>query len=101
MPFLAAHCISSWKPIQQKKKRHLGRASARRGKPPLNNMGALSTPGVQRATEEQGIKTKRHHVQVKVRGQAERKYRVVTAYLHVHWFNSRARIYSSMVKLHQ
>lgn len=52
--------------------------------PPLNNMGALSIPiltsDMLRPTEEQGIKTKRHHVQVNVRGQAERKYRVTAAY---------------------
>lgn len=58
--------------------------------PPLNNMGALSilTSGILQPTEEKGIKTKRHHVQVNVRGRAERKCRITTAYLHVCWFNS-------------
>ena len=61
MPFLAAHCISSCTA-----KRRLGRASARRGEkgeeePPVNNMGALSTPrlasGILRPTQESNKKT--------------------------------------------
>lgn len=94
MPFLAAHCISSCSLYSIK--RHLGRASARRGKSPLDNMGALSalTSGIPGATEGRGIKTKTHllHVQVNVRGQAERKYHVTTANLCVRCFSSEPEV---------
>lgn len=52
-------------------------------------MGALSTSqhisALLQPTQEEG---QQNHVQVNVRGQAERNYRVTTAHLHVHWFDS-------------